>query len=43
MTDKEKFEMYVAQCQICLLAECLKVCENCPFKVGLKSKENENV
>lgn len=41
MTEKEKIEMMIAQCKTCLLAECMKDCKNCPFRIGLEKKENE--
>lgn len=39
MLEKEKQEMYIAQCKICLLAENMKCCESCPFNIGLKKEE----
>lgn len=37
MDDKSK----IACCQICLLAEAMKECETCPFKIGLATKLTE--
>lgn len=38
MTEKETLDMYVANCQICTLANAMKNCPICKFNVGLKIK-----
>jgi len=38
MTDKEKIEMYIANCKCCMLAECMKNCPICLFNIGLAEK-----
>jgi len=35
MTEKEKIEMYIANCKCCTLASCMKTCPTCIFNVGL--------
>lgn len=34
-------KMYIANCQICLLANAMKTCPLCKFNVGLEIKEKE--
>lgn len=43
MSEKEKLDMYIANCEICTLAEAMKDCPICKFRVGLKEKEISNV
>jgi len=35
MTEAEKKAFYTATCQICLLAQNMKDCQACQFKIGL--------
>lgn len=42
MSEEDRIKMYIAQCKICLLAECMKDCKNCPFKMGKEIKENDH-
>ena len=39
MTEKEKIESYIANCKCCLLAEAMKECPLCLFKIGLTHHE----
>ena len=41
MTAQERESMYVACCLICTLAEAMKTCQVCPFRAGLKVKEDQ--
>lgn len=43
MSQDEIIAMYVANCQICTLAEAMKNCPICKFKIGLKEKEIKDV
>lgn len=43
MLDEDEIKMYVANCEICTLAEAMKDCPICKFRVGLKEKEISNV
>lgn len=38
MSDEDKLKMFIAHCLTCLIAECMKDCQNCPFNVGLPFK-----
>ena len=38
MNENEKKSFYIATCKCCLLAETMKTCEECRFKVGLATK-----
>ncbi len=38
MTEPEKKAFYTATCQICLLAENMKDCQVCQFKIGLAAE-----
>jgi hypothetical protein len=35
MNEKEKKDFYVAMCQCCLIAQAMKSCTICRFKIGL--------
>lgn len=35
MNEKEKKEFYIAMCRCCLIAQAMKTCPLCNFKVGL--------
>lgn len=39
MNEKEKKEFYVAMCKCCLLAQSMKSCSSCCFKIGLTEQE----
>jgi hypothetical protein len=39
MNEKEKREFYIAMCRCCLIAEAMKTCPLCRFKVGLAEQE----
>jgi hypothetical protein len=39
MNEKEKTEFYIAMCKCCLIAQVMKSCPKCRFKIGL----NENM
>lgn len=41
MPTKLPDEMKIACCNICLLADAMKDCTNCPFKIGLTVKNND--
>ena len=41
MSEEDRIKMYIANCEICTLAEAMKNCPICKFKIGLKSKEGE--
>ena len=41
MTEKERLEMFKAQCEICMLSEAMKDCPLCKFNIGLKIKSTE--
>lgn len=47
MTEKEKIEMYIANCKCCMLAQVMKTCPLCRFNIGLTEtpveKEKDNV
>ena len=38
MNEKEKTAFYIATCNCCLVAEALKSCLVCQFKIGLEEK-----
>ena len=38
MTESEKRTFYMANCNICLLAQNMKTCATCQFKTGLESQ-----
>jgi hypothetical protein len=38
MNEKEKQEFYVTMCKCCLIAEVMKTCQVCRFKMGLAEK-----
>ena len=38
MTESEKKAFYIATCRICLLAQNMKDCQACQFKIGLVEK-----
>ena len=38
MTDQERRIMYIANCKACTLAEAMKACQVCRFRVGLEIK-----
>lgn len=39
MNEKEKKDFYIAMCKCCLLAEAMKNCPICRFKIGLAEKQ----
>jgi hypothetical protein len=39
MSEQEKQEFYFATCRCCLIAEALKTCFLCQFKIGLTEQE----
>jgi hypothetical protein len=41
MSEKEKKEFYLAMCKCCLLAEAMKTCQACRFKIGLLEREKQ--
>lgn len=41
MTSQERERMYVANCLICSLAEAMKDCKACPFRIGLLIKAEQ--
>jgi hypothetical protein len=42
MTESEKKQMYIANCQACLIAQVMKTCPLCNFNIGLPyRKENQ--
>lgn len=38
MNDKEKTEFYIAMCKCCVIAQVMKGCPQCRFKIGLNEK-----
>ncbi len=38
MTEKERIEFHIAMCTCCLLAEAMKTCSICQFKIGLADR-----
>jgi len=40
MSEKEKKEFYVAMCKCCLIAQAMKTCSLCQFKIGLAEPVN---
>ncbi len=38
MTEKERIEFHIAMCTCCLLAEAMKTCSICQFKIGLANR-----
>lgn len=39
--SQEQERMYIANCLCCLLAEAMKSCETCPFRIGLRIKAEQ--
>jgi hypothetical protein len=39
MNEKEKKAFYIAMCKCCLIAEAMKTCPLCSFKIGLIEQE----
>ena len=39
MTDAERIAAYIACCKTCLLAEAMKQCPLCLFRIGLLEKQ----
>jgi hypothetical protein len=35
MNEKEKKDFYIAMCRCCLIAQAMKTCPLCDFKIGL--------
>jgi len=43
MTDSERLAMWIANCKICTLAEAMKDCPLCLFRIGLLEREKAEV
>jgi hypothetical protein len=43
MNDKEKTEFYIAMCRCCLIAQVMKGCSKCRFKIGLNEQTVKTV
>jgi hypothetical protein len=41
MNEKEKKDFYIAMCRCCLIAEAMKTCLLCPFKIGLAEQSRQ--